>query len=66
RLFNIFTLEEKFYFREKFENDLKIAFERNYGDLILSLGFTYIYLIYPESESNIIFHFLVKRNIKLK
>lgn len=66
RLFNMFTLEEKFYFSEKFENDLKIAFERNYGDLILSLGFTYIYLIYPESESNIIFHFLVKRNIKLK
>lgn len=66
KLFGIFNIEERFYFREKFENNLKMIFERNYGDMILNLSFSYIYLIYPARENNAIFYFLFKRNIKLK
>ncbi len=65
RIFNLFTLTEKFHFRDKFENNLKITFSKNYGGLILNISLEYIYLIYPGSEHNFIMYFMVKRNLKI-
>jgi len=65
RFMNLFTIDERLYFRNKFENNLKVIFSRDYRGLILDISLEYIYLIYPGSEHNIIFHFYVKRKIKV-
>jgi len=66
KLMNIFTIDERLYFRNKLENNLKITFSRDYRSLILNISLEYIYLIYPGPEHNIIFHFYVKRKIRIK